>query len=471
MEIKLAAITNLKFRAKRIHNRFDFKTTDTMKKIVSPTNALDFEGDIESMLIDANELVFIALDDNRDYANEIFKKTKKLLIDGSKIILNKGSNREMSDLVLKESQDILDLLYVIEENGEQFKSFIYKDKHFFDERWFFKIAQKIKLLSDVNIFFNELNGGNNAIRVKNTILNPYGKEIHLYGIDRDIDWGEESRNKGIETARGGIHESSSYWADICFCANHQIDFSNEEYKNTVNSEIYNFYREHLVRKNGGYFVFNYPYYRIDRIKHIFNNYELIAAINTDDELGNIIFVMKYVNSSDATKRKIKKIMYSHQKLPNEISFEIEYRSEGLLEVRTFRGKYVDLNDIKAEFRHFDDSASFLFNYYHPQNKLKNLSRPLIEYKPGHIPAMATSEIINGRYVDEVLEKKTGHNFGFDHLFSTKIVKRDVEEYEEKIDKEGNKITEISLKKSNIIVSIALTALGEYIELFSNENNE
>lgn len=471
MKIKLAALTELNFRAKKLHSRFDFKTIETMKKQVSATNAMEFESDVETLLINANELIFITLDDNRDYANEIFKKARKLLVDGSKIILNDGTNQEMSDLVLRETQDILDLLYVIKDNEDEFKGFISNNKHYFDERWFLKVAQKIKILTDVNIFFNELNGGDNAVRIKNTFQNPYDKEIHLYGIDKDIDWGADSRNKGIETARGGIHEASSGWADISFCANHQIDFSYEEYKNTFNSELYTFYRERLVRKNGGIFVFNYPFYRIDKIKSIFYNNELIAAINTDDELGNIIFVMKYGNSSESTKRNIKKLMFSPQKWSDNINLGIEYRSEGLLDVKTFRGKYVDLNDIKAEFRDINDSATFLFDYYQPQNKLNKLSRPLIEYKPGHIPAMATSEIINGRYVDEILEKEIGRSFGFDHLFSTKIVKRDVEEIEEKLDKEGNKIIEISQKKSNIIVSIALTALGEYIELFSNENSE
>lgn len=465
----LRAIKELEYRAKRMHNRFNFKTEETMKKTVAGRNAVDFESDISAMLPRSNELKFITLDDNHDYAKEVFKTVQKLLVEGNKLILTDGTNEEMNDLVMKESQKIIDLCLVIKDDEKGFKPIISTDKHFFDEKWFVEAAKHIQVSNDISIFVNELNGGETALKIKDAIRNPNDKEIHLYGIDRDIDCGAESRDKGIETARGGIYEASSFWADISFCANHFINFG-DGWNHYTDSEFYTFYKEKTMR-NQGIFVFNYPFYRLDDISHILRNNELLTAINTNDEVGNIVFVMKYGVTKDSTKKAIQKIEYQSNRLPNSFSQVINYYSKGIEEVKTFRGKYTDLNDMKVEFKNNEDSAEFLFDYYQPKNKLQQMGRPLMEIKPGHIPAMAASEIINGRYVDEVLKKKVKKEFGFDHIHSTKIVKRDIEEIEKKVDKQGNEIIEISEKKSNVIISIALTSDGQYIELFSNESEK
>lgn len=470
MTFSLRAIKELEYRAKRLHNRFSFKTEGTMKKLVNSRNAMDFESDVEFMLPAANELKFITIKDNYDCAIGVFNIVQRLLINGNKIILSRGTNEEMDELVMRETQKILDLLVIIKDNERQFKSFIFEEKHRFGEQWFVEVARNIQITNDVSVFVNELNGGDIALHIKKSLLNSNNKEVHLYGIDQDIDCGAESRQKGIETARNGIAEASSFWSDISFCANHYINFGDER-NYYIESELYNFYRKKLPRQQG-LFIFNYPFYRIDDITNILRNNELIAAINTNDEIGNILFVMKYGPLQNSSKKEIQKIEFQSHKLPSSFSNVIQYYSKHLEEVKTFRGKYTDMHDIRTEFIEQEDSSKFLFDYYQPKNKLQQLENPLIEYKPDHIPAIATSEIINGRYVDEILKKKTGKEFGFDHLFSTKIVKRETEEKEEKIDKHGNKITEVSEKKSNVIVSIALIAeTGEYIELFSNENED
>ncbi|MED4285693.1 hypothetical protein P4679_27580 [Priestia megaterium] len=470
MTFSLRAIKELEYRAKRLHNRFSFKTESTMKKPVNSRNALDFESDVEFMLPAANELNFITIKDNYAYAQNIFNTVQRLLIGGNKIVLSGGTNEEMNELVMKETQKILDLILMIKDNDRQFKNIIFDEKHRFGEQWFIEIAKHIQITNDVSVFVNELNGGDIALHIKKALLNPNDKEIKLYGIDRDIDCGADSRKKGIETARNGLAEVSSLWADISFCSNHYINFGDER-NYYIESEIYNFYRKKLTRQQG-IFIFNYPFYRIDDVKNILRNNELIAAINTNDEIGNIVFVLRYGTSKEHSKKEIQKIEYQPHRLPSHMTDVINYYTKHIEEVKTFRGKYTDMHDIRAEFEDQEDSAEFLFDYYQPRNKLQQLDNPLIEYKPDHVPAIATSEIINGRYVDEILQKKTGKEFGFDHLFSTKIVKRETEEKEEKVDKDGNKVVEISEKKSNVIVSIALIAqTGEYVELFSNETED
>ncbi|NGY88054.1 hypothetical protein F6Y05_34060 [Bacillus megaterium] len=192
------------------------------------------------------------------------------------------------------------------------------------------------------------------------------------------------------------------------------------------------FTEKKLTRQQGIFVFNYPFYRIDDVKNILSNNELIAAINTNDEIGNIVFVLRYGTPKEHSKKEIQKIEYQPQRLPSQMTDVINYYTKHIEEVKTFRGKYTDMHDIRTEFENQEDSTEFLFDYYQPRNKLQQLDNPLIEYKPDHVPAIATSEIINGRYVDEVLQKKIGKQFGFDHLFSTKIVKRETEEKEEKI---------------------------------------
>lgn len=468
-KIELRSIKELEYRSKRMHSRFNYKTEETMNKKVSSRNSIDFESDIEAMFSPANELMFLTVGDNHDYAKEVFKTVQKLFVNGSKLILNNGTNEEMNDLVMTETKLILDLLIVIKDDDDGFKSIIKNDKHFFNEKWFIDVAKQIHISNNVAVFINELNGGENALDIKDVLLNPKQKDIHIYGIDRDIDFGADSRSKGILTARGGISEASSFWSDVSFCANHYINFGDgSDYYS--DSELYKFYKKKLTRAQG-LFIFNYPYYRLDDIRNILRNNELVAAINTHDQLGNIVFVMKYANPKKSSNKTLQKIQFNSEKLPTSTPSFIQYYSNDLAEVKTFRGKYTDLEDIMVEFNGQEDSADFLFQYYEPKNKLEQLNPPLMEYKPGHIPAMAASEIINGRYVDEVLVKKTIRGFGFDHLFSTKIVKREIEEKEEKMDKQGNPIVEISLKKSNVIVSIALTASGEYIELFSNDTED
>ncbi|MGF9891807.1 hypothetical protein ABEX78_24395 [Priestia megaterium] len=470
MTFSLRAIKELEYRAKRLHNRFSFKTESTMKKPVNSRNALDFESDVEFMLPAANELNFITIKDNYTYAQNVFNTVQRLLIGGNKIVLSGGTNEEMNELVMKETRKILDLILMIKDNDRQFKNIIFDEKHRFGEQWFIEIAKHIQITNDVSVFVNELNGGDIALHIKKALMNPNNKEINLYGIDRDIDCGADSRKKGIETARNGLAEVSSLWADISFCANHYLNFGDER-NYYIESEIYNFYRKKLTRQQG-IFVFNYPFYRIDDVKNILNNNELIAAINTNDEIGNIVFVLRYGTPKEHSKKEIQKIEYQPHRLPSHMTDAINYYTKHIEEVKTFRGKYTDMHDIRAEFEDQKDSAEFLFDYYQPRNKLQQLDNPLIEYKPDHVPAIATSEIINGRYVDEVLQKKIGKEFGFDHLFSTKIVKRETEEKEEKLDKDGNKVVEVSEKKSNVIVSIALIAqTGEYVELFSNETED
>jgi hypothetical protein len=425
-----------------------------------------FQVDVDSLLSQSNELIFITKEYNNDYAKDIFNTVQRLLIDGSKIILNQGTNEEINELVMKETEKIINLLTSIKIEEGQFKPFITRQKHFFNEKWFSEVAKSIQISNDVCVFINELNGGDIGLEIKNSLRNPNEKEIHLYGIDRDIDCGSESRQKDIETARGGIAEVSHYWADISFCANHYVSFGSGLNEHS-NSEFYKFYRERLIRSKG-IFIFNYPYYRVRDIKNILNNNELIAAINTNDLLGNVVFVMKYGVKNPITKMEIQKIEFQSNEKTSSLSNVIHYDTEGIEVVKTFRGNYTDMDDIKVEFKKHEDSSQFIFDYFKPVSKFQQIANPLIEAKPGQIPMLAATEIINGRYVDEILTKKVGRKYGFDHLFSTKIIKSEFQEKEIKIDKNGNKIVEESEKKSNVITSLALTAKGEYIELFSNE---
>ncbi|MED2737304.1 hypothetical protein [Bacillus toyonensis] len=463
--MKLRAIKELEYRTKKMNARFQVKSEKLLEKSINKTNASDFESDVKSMLPPANELMFITVKKNAQLANEIFKIIQILYIEGTKVIENSGTNNEIMKLVTYGTEKILMLLKEIEQKTNDFKSIIYRKRHSFNENWFAEVSKNIQINDNFSVFIEELNGGDTALSIKKALQNPLDKDIHLYGIDNQIDIGISSRKRGIHTARGGLLESSSYWADLSFCTNQYINFA-EGTGYYTESELFKFYHRKMMRKDG-YFVFNYPFYRIDDIRGILRNNELIQVINTYDEIGNIVFVMKFSYPQNYSSKDIKNIAFRSSSIPNFIEEPLTYFNKGFIEVKKFRGNYTDISDISAEFINHPITEQFVFDYYKPKNRIEEMSRPLTEYKAGHIPAMATSEIINGRYIDEVLRSKQNKSFEFDHIFSTKIVKREIEEEKEVIYK-GEVVKEICLKKSNVIVSTVLTAEGQYIELFSND---
>ncbi|WP_088361779.1 hypothetical protein [Bacillus cereus] len=466
--MKLRAIKELEYRTNKMNSRFQVKSQKLLDKSINKTNATEFENDIKSMLPPANELVFITVKNNAKLANEIFKIIQILYIEGTKVIESSGTNNEIMKLVTYGTEKILNLLKEIEQKTSDFKSIIYRKRHSFNEKWFTEVAKNIQISDNFSVFFEELNGGDTALSIKRALKNPLDKDIYLYGIDSHIDIGLNSRKRGIHTARGGLLESSSYWADLSFCTNQYIDFA-EGTGHYTESELFKFYHRKMMRKDG-YFVFNYPFYRIDDIRGILRNNELIKVINTYDELGNIVFIMKFSYPQNYSSKLIKNIAFRSTAIPNFVEEPLTYFNKSLIEVKKFRGNYTDLSDISSEFINHSSTENFVFEYYKPKNRIEEMSRPLTEYKAGHIPAMATSEIINGRYIDEVLHSKQNSSFEFDHIFSTKIVKREIEEEKEVLYK-GEVVKEISLKKSNVIVSTVLTARGQYIELFANDADD
>lgn len=464
---KVRVIESILFLTNNLISRFDIAehSEDFLNKKVSKANTKHFNKYILSCRSHLNELCFITAGMNYKFSRVIADALQKL-DDGGRIINSSGGdNRSLFSLIDEETKRILGAIKRLQKDSSGYKLIVKKERHDFDETLFLRLLDSIRINQSINVFFNELNGGDIAFTLQQKLKSEKDFNINLYGIDRDINKGIESKAKGIHSARGGLLQVSRGWADIGFCASTYFPFYQKQTEQV--SELISFYKLNVVRP-GGLIIFNYPFYRINEIKTILETNKLVAVLNAKDKLGNLLFVIRFDSGESTPKEYLEQIEHSPSSFQSELESIIEYQNDGLLSVEKFRAKHIDLHDMLSELAEEEESTQFLIDCFAPQNKSKQTQNPLIEYKPGHIPAIATSEVLNGRYVDEILEIKTGDSFQFDHLFATKIVKREKEEVEEQTDKDGNPITLVKHRKNNYIISTALTAQGEYIELFSTE---
>ena len=463
----IKAVESIYLLTNNLLSRFNMNelSEDFLNKKISRSKTKHFEKIIASYRPFLSELFFITAGMNHKFSRVIEDAVKRLDEGGKTIISTGGTNHSFYQMIEEESKRIFGAIKRLQKDPTGYKAFVKKDKHSFDDSLFLQLAKTIQIDQSINVFINELDGGETALSIQKILQGEKDININLYGIDRDIDKGLESKRKDIHSARGGLIQVSKGWADISICSNSYFPFSRKETVET--SELLDFYKMNVVRP-GGLIIFNYPFYRLNDIGHILESNRLIAALNTKDKLGNLLFVIQTGNNESITKEQLETMQYSSGSLPVKMNEVFQYKNDTVLPVEKYRAKHIDFHDMISELNDGEDSAQFLIDYYATQTQAKNEQTPLIEYKPGHIPAIATSEVLNGRYVDEILKMKTGKSFQFDHLFATKIVKREAEEIEEQADENGDPLTLVKCKKHNFIISTALTAQGEYIELFSTE---
>lgn len=475
--MQLESITDLNYRMTRLMNIFDYKSEDVLQREVSYANKSDFARHLNKMLILCNELKFITIDGNQRYANDLFNLINNMYVGVNRLFYNKGTNEAVSEIIKKNGKDILDYLYLIENNEADFKDFVFTKETPFDEDYFIEFSKKISVDrnrkgEDILIFQDELNGGEVLKNIERSILdNNPDEKILLYGIDKNVYVGKESREKGIFTARKGLAACSSTWADIVFSTTNETNtelVTTIDYLTGQNSNYYRTHNRRLLKKNG-LFIFNIPFYKIPDFEKTLKSLVIEQVIYTGDMYGNVVFVLRNALSLSNNEVQIKKATFMPDTLPKEFE-PISLFSDVGDKPQTFRANFIDIDDVEHEFANKEKSSNFIFDYFNVTDTEEESIRSLQEPKEGHIPTLATSGIVSGRYVDEVLLDRIGVEMGFDNIIETKIVKKEIEE-EEMVSFKGEMVKEVSLKKSNIIISTALSPSGEFIELFSNSTEE
>ena len=476
--MQLKCLKEIQYYTSRLANAADFKVEAILANDVSIANKINFERDIQRILIFANELKFITTDTNKLYAEECFKVVQKAFMEISSVFHKKGTNEDFKNAVQENTRKILDYAYLIKNNEDEFKPFIYDQAFVFDETNFNPIIDKIVLnrkgeRKNIYVFQEELFGGEFLHNAKETLLeNNNVENISLYGIDKDIELGKNSRKYNINTARKSLIASSDKWADICFSTNEKINFDDDISSVTTFFNSYDITQRRRLLKRDGLYIFNIPFYKINDFERTIISHTIEGIYRTDDVAGNLIVVLKTeLSKNNANKILMKQAMFKPESLPslNEVKpiFLNSKEDEG---PKTFRASFIDIDDVEFQFKDVSSSSEFIYAYLKTEDEDDDPRRALQEPKEGHIPTLATSGIVSGRYVDEVLQPRYNKTIGFDNLIETKIVKREIEE-EQMVSVKGEMVKEISLKKSNIIVSTALTPQGEFVELFSNDTQE
>jgi hypothetical protein len=476
--MQLNCLKEIQYYTSRLANAADFKIESILSNEVSIANKINFERDIQKILIFANELKFITTNTNKTYAEECFKVIQRTFMQVNSVFHKKGTNEDFMNAVKDNTRKILDYAYLIKNNEEDFKSFTQSDTFVFDETNFNSVIDKLVLnrkneRDNFYIFQEELFGGEFLSNAKETLLkNNNVENIHLYGIDRDIDLGINSRKLNINTARKNLIAASAKWADVCISTNEKIYFDDELLSLRNYDLSYATTQRRRLVKRDGIFIFNIPFYKLNDFERTIISHTIEGIYRTDDEVGNLVVVLKTeLAKNNANKILIKQAMYKPESLPtlNEVKsiFLDSKEDDG---PKTFRAGFIDIDDVEFQFKDVQSSSNFIYAYLKTEDEDEDPRRALQEPKEGHIPTLATSGIVSGRYVDELLQPRYNKSIGFDNLIETKIVKREIEE-EQMVSVKGELVKEISLKKSNIIVSTALTPQGEFVELFSNDTQE
>jgi hypothetical protein len=472
--MQLSAVVKADLLAKRFINLLDFSESSMERKMTKMTTT-DFLYFAEKISIELALISSLTTGKKRIYSKDSLNASFEILDIVNSLYDREATNNELVNAVQNKIQLIADSLVVIDGDDAEFSYFVKNEKFVFNTKQFEDIAKKISFSSDrkiVHLFQNELNGGNvlsnisSFIRTENPDIN-----VRAYGVDKDIQKGLQSREKGLITARDGLSAVSKLWADITFIATEKFSLLEETTNDLFLPEYQNLWSRNILKKNG-IFVFNIPHYLIKKIENTLLSYEMLGIFRTDDTAGNLIIVLK--NKMNYLKKDpsiIKKALFDHTSFPHisEVTSIICETEEGE-DPKVFQPYFFDYDDIQFAFEGQAESSEFIIDKFDLSAYSFDSGRALQEPKLGHIPTLATSGIISGRYIDEVLERRFNKKIGFDNLIETKIVKREIED-EEEVLVNGELVRQISMKKSNIIVSTALTPEGEFVELFNNKEEK
>lgn len=376
----------------------------------------------------------------------------------------KIKNDELEALIQKLHKRLDDALFLLKDEIELHDFVDDTSKHSLPLEVFETISKKLTLRREATMFEGpHMGDGKHLSYFKNNAKGEH--RLFTYGTDKDIELCRDAHKNGVDfVAKKGIYQMSHNTFDVVLnCLNEFSFYETSDLKFTLPEETtFNFVFNRSIPKSNGYLIFNIPYFKLPVfLRKIKNNLTVESMYRVDDEIKNILFVCRYKQNKRNDSLSFKKAMLNYDKIPHykEMNEIIVDKGE-LTHPKTFRPYFVDEEDILAAFEKEEATFDVVERAYKPKEKVIELNRPLQEYKEGHLPAVATIEIVNGIYdlEDEV---------DFPNIYSTKIVQQDIEEEQEEMI--SGKLTKvISQKKKNVIVSKALLPDGEIIELLNTK---
>lgn len=325
------------------------------------------------------------------------------------------------------------------------------------------IGKNLRLTREATMFESDMKDGERSILIKQHVKGGY--DLFTYGTDPDIELCREAKRNGVDfVAKKGIYKVSHNTFDVVLSFLDEFTFFEDgELKLTLPEETkFNYLFNRSLPKSNAYVLFNIPYFKIPIFMRKIKSMLTIESLyKVDDEIKNVLFVCRYKQNVRSDSKTFTKALLEYDKLPHYTELNELVVSKGdLTHPKTFRPYFVDEEDILQAFERETPTFEIVEGAYRPKEKVIELNRPLQEYKEGHLPAVATIEIVNGIY-------DLGEEIDFPNIYSTKIVQQDVEEEKEELYK-GEKVKIVSQKKKNVIVSKILLPNGEIVELLNTK---
>lgn len=478
LDYNLGKLKNANKVAKKLmENKVTKKDVDVRRNIMN------------KLILYFKECSFFLSKKTKTFAEKPAEKLKKFRIEMRKMInektlseLKKTTNELIESLeddifVLKKVQETKNIYYI--ENQPHID-----DKHFEKIGKLFASNRKIAVLD-----FRLLNSRGAAFRSSNTgkLLRGFldnSKISDVYTVTTAAsDEAEQIYENGVDfVAKHGIQRKRQNTFDIGILKQDVFDIQSSR---TVfgsidaSDKLMEFFSSNFVKKDG-YYIFNIPqplFHRfVDRfydrnqrlkikIKHIFR-------VN-DDEMNNLIFVAQYISGDKKTDKLIKMALFQ----PNRL-LSIDDIDETLYySININKGEFLDPevvpyilddDDLTRDFEKYGAPYEEIMEYLKPREKAIELNRPLQEYKIGHLPAVSTTEITNGLYDSHRYSDMIPTGIKYDHLFSAKIIQKDIVEKEK--EKHKDEIVDVvTNRKRNIIVMNVLDNDGNEIELLNTED--
>ncbi len=328
------------------------------------------------------------------------------------------------------------------------------------------ISKSFKSKNAISVLEEGVQQGDRLLQFKKNIKAPH---VYLYGSDLNVEDCQIALDKGIDkVAKGGINSITPNCFDIVLFFQHQFTFKDVgEFSNPEVNEFKDFFRYKNPVKNGGYIIFNLPYYRVGQFQQRIMSFKVEGIYRTDDEAGNLIFICTSRKPDEVAQRQeLRRAELRHSQLPHYSEMEeFLIHSKEVKVPEKFRGYVMDGRDHLHMFRNEQNPQSFIENIFEPVERSVELNEPLQEYKVGHLSAIASTGITNGIYDTHLHKDMIDGDKMHPHLLKTSLIRREVATMEEEL-KSGKMVPVISFKKTTELVVKTTTPDGITLSLLN-----
>jgi len=326
------------------------------------------------------------------------------------------------------------------------------------------LAKMFKSKNEVAVFEEGSGQGEHLLTFREHVNAPH---VHLYGSDLNVEDCKKALDKGIDkVAKGGLHSMTPHCFDIALFL--QKKFTFEATGNSAGHEevveFGNYLRYRSPVKNGGYLIFNLPYFQVKKFFKKLMNLKIVGIYRTDDEFGNLIFISTPGKADEVSqKQELKRAIMLPDRLPHYTDVQEIILTKELTLPEKFRGQIIDGQDHLHLFKDEQNPQSLLEDLYKPTENTVELNNPLQEYRVGHLSAIAPTGITNGIYDTHLHKDMIKGKKMLPHVLKASLVRREVATMTEET-KGGKVVPVISIKKTSELKIKTMTPDGRIVSL-------